>query len=207
VVLGGWTRAVMLDRWDEAKALEPQLEAVAPDLAAALAQVKAREKPEERKMAAVLLLLKSPGVSPYVRPYAVQSPIDYDICSDNGWCAQGATDFYKDCDASKGPCDTRFISVEDRRQARQELQALEKLGKSPELLIQFTLDYAKRHPDDALVPEALHESVRQTRFARNYCGDMDQESKARTELSKQAFQLLQRKYSKTEWAKKTPYYY
>jgi hypothetical protein len=29
VVLGGWTRAVLLDRWDEAKALEPHVEAAA----------------------------------------------------------------------------------------------------------------------------------------------------------------------------------
>jgi hypothetical protein len=99
------------------------------------------------------------------------------------------------------------MSVEDRRQVLQEREALEKLGKSPELLIRFTLDYAKRHPNDPLVPEALHDSVSQTHYARNFCGDAEQESKARTELSKQCFQLLQRKYSKTEWAKQTPYYY
>jgi hypothetical protein len=206
VVLGGWVRAVLLERWEEAKALEPQVETLAPELAADLARVKAREKPEERKMAAVLLLLKSPGLSPYVSPYASEDPREYDICKFNGWCGEEATDFYKDCDASKGPCGTRFISVEERRQVLQERQALGKLGKSPELLIRFTLDYAKRHPEDALVPEALHESVRQTRFARHSCGLPDEE-KARSELSKQAFQLLQRKYAKTEWAKKTPYYY
>jgi hypothetical protein len=207
VVLGGWARAVLLDRWEEAQALEPQMEMLAPELAADLARVKAREKPEERKMAAVLLLLKSPGMSPYVRPYVTHSLREYDICRANGWCGEEATDFYQGCDAAKGPCGTRFISVEERRQVFQEREALGKLGKSPELLIRFTLDYAKRRPDDALVPEALHESVRQTRFARNYCGGVEDESKARSELSKQAFQLLRRKYAKTEWAKKTPYHY
>lgn len=88
-----------------------------------------------------------------------------------------------------------------------EREALGKLGKSPELLIRFTLDYATTHPEDELVPEALHESVRQTRFARNFCGPYEEEDKARSALSKQAFQLLQRKYAKTEWAKKTPYHY
>jgi hypothetical protein len=207
VVLGGWTRAVLLERWEEEKALEPRVEAVAPELAADLARVKAREKPEERKMATVLLLLKSPGMSPYVRPYVAQSPQEYDTCGPNGWCGREATDFYKDCDASKGPCGTRFISVAERQEVLQEREALGKLGKSPELLIHFTLDYAKRRPEDPLVPEALHESVRQTRFARNHCGDSDAEDKARGELSKQAFQLLQRKYAKSEWAQKTPYYY
>jgi hypothetical protein len=88
-----------------------------------------------------------------------------------------------------------------------ERQELAKLGKSPELLIRFTLAYAKGHPRDKLVPEALHESVQQTRFARNYCGSYEDEDKARSALSKEAFQLLQRNYGKTEWAKETPYHY
>jgi hypothetical protein len=170
--------------------------------------VKARATPEERKMAAVLLMLKSPGMSPLVRPYRTQGIRDYDLCWENGWCGGGeVTDFYKDCDASKSTCGTRFISVAERREVLSERQALAKLGKSPELLIRFTLEYAKGHPEDELVPEALHESVRQTRFARNSCGAYEEEDKARSAISKQAFQLLQRKYAKTEWAKKTPYHY
>jgi hypothetical protein len=101
----------------------------------------------------------------------------------------------------------RFISVAERREVLPEREALAKLGKSPELLIRFTLDYAQGHPEDALVPEALHQSVRQTRFARNYCGPYEEEGKARSELSKQAFRLLHRKYKKTEWAKKTPHHF
>ncbi|MDY7226834.1 hypothetical protein [Hyalangium rubrum] len=207
VVVSGWTRAVLLERWEEEKALEPHLEKVAPELAADLARVKARTQPEERKMAAVLLLLKAPGMSPYVRPYRAQAARDYDICGPNGWCGKEAADVYQDCDASKGPCGTRYISVAERQEARQEREALKTLGKSPDLLIRFTLDYAKRHPTDALVPEALHESVRQTRFSRTTCEDAEVESRATSELSKQAFQLLQRKYAKTEWAKKTPYHF
>lgn len=207
VVLGGWARAALLDRWDEEKALEPQVEQVAPELKDALAKVKTREKPEERKMAAVLILLKSPGMSPHVSPYRTQGMADFDICSQNGWCGGEPTDFYKDCDASKGACGTRFISVAERREVLAERQALGKLGESPDLLIQFTLDYAKRHPDDALVPEALHQSVRQTRFAHGFCTSYEEGTKARSALSKQAFQLLQRKYGKTEWAKKTPYHF
>ncbi|KFE60135.1 hypothetical protein [Hyalangium minutum] len=207
VVLGGWARAALLDRWEEEKALEPLVEQVAPELKEVLAKVKAREKPEERRMAAVWVLLKSPGMSPNVSPYRTQGGFDYDICLGSGWCGGEPTDFYQDCDASKGSCGTRFISVAERREVLAERQALGKLGESPELLIQFTLDYAKRHPDDALVPEALHESVRQTRFDRTFCTSYEEGSKARSALSKQAFQLLQRKYGKTEWAKKTQYHY
>ncbi|WP_224242206.1 hypothetical protein [Hyalangium gracile] len=206
VVLTGWVRAVLLDRWDEEKALEPFVEKAVPELVADLAKVKARKDPDERKMAAVLLMLKSPGLSaPGLSRTAYLR--EYDSCGGNGWCAEEATDFYQGCDASKGACGTRYIPPAERRQVLAEREALAKLGKAPELLIRFTLDYAKRHPNDALVPEALHESVRQTRFARNYCGNSEEEDKARTGLSKQAFQLLQRKYAKTEWAKKTPYHY
>jgi hypothetical protein len=208
VVLAGWARAVLLERWEEEKALEPRVDEVAPELATDLANVKARERPDERKMAAVLLMLKSPGISPLVRPYRTQAARRYEYCGPNGWCGGGeVTDLYRDCDASKGVCGMRFISVAERRAVLRERQALTNLGKSPELLIRFTLDYAKGHPADALVPEALHESVRQTHFARNYCGPTEAEDKARSALSKQAFQLLHRKYAKTEWAKKTSVYY
>jgi hypothetical protein len=207
VVLAGWTRAVLLDQWEEERALEPAVEKAAPELAEDLKRVKERKTPDERKVAALLLLLKSPGMSPWVRPYRSQVLRSYDICSENGWCAVEAKDFYLGCDAAKAACGTRFISAQERRQVLSELQALAKLGKAPELLIRLTLELAKAHPEDALVPETLHEAVVATHYSRNFCGQDEPEGKARSELSKQAFQVLQRKYAKTRWAKETPYHY
>ena len=61
------------------------------------------------------------------------------------------------------------------------------------------LDWAKTHPDDPRVPEALHYFVRATRYG---CVD-----KSIGPYSRQAFDLLHKKYPASEWTKKTPYWY
>ena len=58
------------------------------------------------------------------------------------------------------------------------------------------IEYGRAHPR---VPEALHLAVRATRY-----GPTDDASHA---LSKQAFELLHRRYPNSEWAKNTKYYY
>jgi hypothetical protein len=49
------------------------------------------------------------------------------------------------------------------------------------------------------VPEALHIAVTSTRYG---CTDKDT-----GRWSKAAFQLLHKRYPKSEWAKKTPYWF
>jgi TolA-binding protein len=61
------------------------------------------------------------------------------------------------------------------------------------------VNFARAHPDDPRVPEALHLAVRSTRLG---CTD-DQNTKH----SKAAFQLLHRNYPRSDWAAKTKYWY
>lgn len=206
VLLTAWVRSVLLDRWDEEQALEPRLEKEAPELAADLAKVKVRKEPDARKMAAVLMMLKRPGLSP-VGWSSAEYLQGTDICGTLGWCPGEVSDFYKGCDASKEACGTRFISPAERREVLAEREALAKLGGGPDLFIRLALELAKRRPQDELVPEALHESVKLTHYVRKSCGNYEENDKTRSALSKEAFQLLHRKYAKTEWAKQTPYHY
>ena len=57
----------------------------------------------------------------------------------------------------------------------------------------------QEHPDDERVPEALYLAVRSTRFGCT--------GPSTAKLSKQAFEILHTKYSKTPWAEKTKYWY
>ncbi len=66
-------------------------------------------------------------------------------------------------------------------------------------LVEKVLAWAKASPDDQRIPEALHYVVRATRYG---CGDDKTSS-----YSKQAFQLLHSRYPKSEWTKRTPYFY
>jgi hypothetical protein len=54
-------------------------------------------------------------------------------------------------------------------------------------------------PDDPRAPEVLHLAVRATRYG---CTDNGTGSR-----SQAAFALLHRKYTNSEWAKKTPYWF
>jgi hypothetical protein len=64
---------------------------------------------------------------------------------------------------------------------------------------QQTIAFARAHPQDPRVPEALALVVRATRFGCNDPGT--------GEFSKSAFDLLHGRYPNTEWAKKTPYWF
>jgi|WetSurMetagenome_2_1015567.scaffolds.fasta_scaffold828404_1 hypothetical protein len=70
---------------------------------------------------------------------------------------------------------------------------------APDYFGKIVIPWAKKHPADSRAPEALHLTVKATRFGRT-----DSES---GKLSREAFQLLHSKYANTEWAKKTPYWY
>ena len=59
--------------------------------------------------------------------------------------------------------------------------------------------WARAHPEDARVPEALYLAVEATHY-----GPADEASHA---FSRQAFDLLHRGYANSEWAKKTRYWY
>lgn len=82
--------------------------------------------------------------------------------------------------------------------AQQEWQKLSKIGAAPMYFAPVVLGWAKAHPDDPRVPEALHYFVRATRYG---CVD-----KSIGPHSREAFDLLHRKYSKSEWTKKKPYW-
>lgn len=83
---------------------------------------------------------------------------------------------------------------------RTERAALDALPDLVTLRMQSLLEFAERFPEDARVPELLHQTVYATRM--NYCAD-----KSAGKLSKKAFELLKRKYPKSEEARKTKYWF
>jgi outer membrane protein assembly factor BamD (BamD/ComL family) len=83
---------------------------------------------------------------------------------------------------------------------------LAKLPGAPDLIGQRVLEWAKGHPADPDVPEALYLTVRATRYG-NAKTVQNPDNTSYSPTSKAAFQLLHRNYPKSEWAAKTPYYY
>jgi outer membrane protein assembly factor BamD (BamD/ComL family) len=151
----------------------------------------------------VFELLKMPGQRPYMDwglGRFTAEPEKIDPFRDNWWCSAGATNIpYTAVVREPTNPNTPFLSPADRDQAAAEWEKLQAVATGPNWLAAQTLAFAKSHPQDPRVPEALYLSVRATRYG---CSD-----KETGDFSHGAFDLLHRRYPNNEWAKKTPYWF
>ena len=186
-----FTRAFLLN--DMAQLLKAQSLMKASQSAFARSlDIGAAASPEEKRFSAAFFLLQNPGARPYVTggiPRATEFN-HIDDYSDNWWGTPAvSSEGLKDCK----------VSLPASKGVDVELKTMQKTGAAPTFLSQVVLDFARNHPSDARVPEALHMVVKATRFGS---GD-DNTSKA----SAAAFKLLHSKYKGNPWTKKTPYHY
>jgi hypothetical protein len=192
LAIAAWTRAALLDDEQTARALVPALESLAPELKEHLGAYASAEGIDARKFAAVYLMLKFPAMRPQVDPGVSRMiPLsEIDNFRDNWWCEASRNAQAQAPD---------FLSEAEEAAAARELERLVAIGTAPNYLSAQAVAYATKKPDDPRAPEALHLAVRSTRYG---CKD-DQTTK----FSRQAFQLLHKRYPASEWAKKTKYYY
>ncbi len=155
-------------------------------------------------------MLRAPGLEPVVRyGSGRETPVTKsDIFRDNWWLLQPLNqasdgehnhqalfDLYPD--GQFGP--TGFLPEAQAAAAATEWQRLnQRAQNSVNYLCAQTLDWARTHPEDPRVPQALHLAVEATHY-----GPSDKSSS----YSRQAFDLLHRRYPNSEWTKKTKYWY
>jgi len=157
--------------------------------------------------AAVFAMLHDPGLRPLLLP-GPQPSVNFGTLYGHGswWCSEnapGAEGQPYALDQIVWPLpDPLFLKLEQKTQAATEIAALNKLPPGSILLSQRALAYAKEHPEDARVPEALAMSVRAMHYG---CDTYD--DPVRKQIGKAVFDLLHRRYPESEWTKKTPYYY
>jgi hypothetical protein len=92
-----------------------------------------------------------------------------------------------------------FLDEASRLQAAKEWDRLSSLPPAANYLGGEAIAYARTHPDDPRVPEALYRVVRATRYG---CTD-----NSTGKFSKEAFDLLHGRYPKSPWTEKTPYWF
>ena len=216
IALTAWTRAAILDDIEMGKALAPLAASLAPEMKPLLNVYLAASNPSNRKSAAIYTILKFPGLKPYVESSTGRlTPIaERDIYRDNWWCdMRPSANTDPDASGETGEGSTGDSKVTRRPQvktleflteaqsgaAKLEYARLLALGASPNYLAREVIEWANRTPSDPRVPEALHLAVTATRY-----GCTDTES---SKWSKAAFDLLHKRYPKTTWAQKTPYWF
>jgi hypothetical protein len=219
-----WTRAVLLGRSSIGKQLASLLEKIVPEIIREDLKTYAKAKgDEEERFAATFILLRNPALTPVVRSGLPREAPANEVggsSNENWWCKglmpRRAVKAGTHLDAEREEVDIensplrllytdgrvphpRFISVEELRKAAREWQALFEADDAPVFMTKEVLSWARKHPDDPRVPEALHLAVRSTRFG---CAGTDASA-----LSREAYQALHGKYPKSPWAAKTKYWY
>ncbi len=224
IAVAAWARAGLINEPEVQRRLAPLVREQWPTLGADLDPLAADPTPLERQRTFLYTVLRHPGIRPLLRVSTHRAtPIErIDNLRDNWWCGmEGTLDSLRSnrehqmllehrrrnpraqstrsLQADPTHAKPAFLNENDRAEAEREIRKLKMIESGPNYLSAQAIQWAKEAPDDPRVPEALHLAVRTTRY-----GCVDGET---TSFSKAAFQLLHRRYPKSEWAKKTKYWF
>jgi tetratricopeptide (TPR) repeat protein len=229
IAIAAWTRAVLLKNNAIASEMTPVLTELVPELKDDLAEYAKSTDPGAGESAAIFVILRNPGFRPFVsaspgRGWFYSTSDNHfnsiDNFGDNWWCQFLPTQknphpvggFYVMFSTLRAPLQEiypgggvpapAFLTAQDKATAAEELNALAALPSAPRWLGQFTINWAKAHPDDPRVPEALHNVVRSWRY-----GCTETNEKDAPNYSKDAFEILHSRYPDNDWTKKTPYWF
>ncbi len=202
-----WLRAVLLGDEATARGLAPIVGELVPDLKPSLGVWSAAKTREERRFALVMMVLRYPGMRPYVAPgLGSTTPLgNFDEFRDNWWPSYNAVALvpYRPGTPPKAAATPvskypNFLSAEERESADREWNRLSKI-EGPEFLCRAALEHARIDPKDERVPEALYRCISAVHF-----GPATERS---NDLAKRAFQLLHRRYGDSEWAYQNRFWY
>jgi hypothetical protein len=226
--LAAWTRATLLGKAGVAHSLAVDLESYVPELKESVQAYNSAATPEAQRFAAAFATLRFPGLSPFIATLARTTPIEeIDNLRANWWDQGGPPCIYPRAPIGAnyqfpkppdllnlwpktGPVlraiypggqvkPPGFLTAKERSEAEQELRQLVNLGPAPNYLSKEVIAWAKTHPGDPRVPEALALAVKSTRY-----GCTDQET---GQFSKAAFDLLHHCYPNSSWAQQTKYWF
>lgn len=206
-LLVAFTRGLMLD--EDLSEIAGKLAEADPELAP-LADAYIKDGTADgRRFAAAFLLLHRPEARPYfasgisrqsragrLDPYRdnwwcpVTTASDLDSRANGQWWEQ-TPNLLQTAAATSPP----FVG-ESAPEARREVAKLEKLGAATDFLGSIALPFAETHAEDPRVPEALYWLVRAGHYG---CAGEDTWKTTRA-----AFRVLQVRYGKTDWARRTP---
>ena len=222
IAIATWTRAAIVGDTAATKKVGAVTVDAHPELRDYLAAYEASTSAPARSFAATWTMLHFPGMTPFLSGGALRNTKfgDIDEYRDNWWCGgQFPTTALPPGTVSYGngpPIDPAtgkqavpvpvvpppfpsFLTAAERASADDQRSKLAALAPGPVYMGRIVLEWAKAHPDDQRLPEALHLVVRATRYG---CSD-DQTGT----ISKQAFDLLHARYPDSTWAKQTPYWF
>jgi hypothetical protein len=210
-----WVRSVLIDDLDSAGRLQPLLQELDMPLWKTMEPFRSATDANAKHFAGLLVILNNPGMKPSVRESSLRTATlgEIDNYRDNWWCSdmnsginwgQSYGEYNKDVNLKFVDHDPDFpfpvwLSDTQKAAARADWAKLTATGTAPNYLVGQVLAYAKQHPQEPQIPQALHLAVRSTRYG---CTNVET-----SKSSKAAFDFLHEHYAGNEWTVKTKYYY
>ena len=214
-----FARAVLLGRDTAGIAVTPHLKALAPHLARDLDAYATAADTDSRHRAAVMLLLRTPGM--HLSVQGIDDNVTFELGEParqfdhmfrrNWWCrvdagvesrfAGGSSDsaalalLYEGGDVPF----PEFVGPAERATTEEELKRLSALPPGPDYLASEALAWARARPADPDAAEALALVVEGSRWTCEGAKDAT--------LTRRAFQTLHRVFPQSKWAKQTKYWY
>ena len=206
LVVAVWTRAFALGNQAVEREFSPLVLRSATEFAPLFSKYAAAKNQSEREAAALIVILSYPTIQPYV-PVGFgregSQPTTIDSTRGNWWCVEDEADkddtSYNHYGFNYPKNYPNFLTKTQNLEAAREQKQLKAAGNSATLLARRAVEFANRNPNFADTPEILHLAVRSTRYG---CTDKETEI-----FSKQAFQILHKRYPNSVWTKKTPYWF
>jgi hypothetical protein len=208
VAKAAFTRTLVLRRYDDSLRLAPVLEKIAPSMRADLARFAAAANDADRHVAAVLMLLRTPGLDMDVAGLdgRASDGIERDLnhAFRYNWWAESRPEretsplldlLYP----AAGPPYPSFLTAAERAATENEQAALIAIGPAPNYLANEAVAWALARPNDPDAAEALALAVQGTRWGRG--------NEKTTNFSRRAFQTLHKLFPKSKWARQTKYWY
>jgi hypothetical protein len=208
LALAVWTRAVLLEKPEEARLLTPSLIAGEPGWKQWLTAYDAATTPEDRHVTGLLALMRFPSVRPYINAGSSREEgfAGYSGYRDNWWCADmGGFDYstghnfggaYPNPNKPPAVDLPGFVTPTMTTEADHEQAELANIGDAPEYFGKQALAWVKAHPKDPRNSEVLGFALRAMRNGCNLENSYD--------LKREIFTILHTRYPQSEWAKKYP---
>lgn len=211
IAQAGWVRAIILRDRNSARIFAQRLTTLKPELATEMRAYLAEPDPSAANFDAIFLMLRAPGFEPQLRSgWGREAPaLRRDIFRDNWWALNSGNpgagvppqapenlfDLYPD-----GKFISAAIPPPQREVGSAEwTKIMQRAADGVDYLCAETIAWAKAHPTDGRMPQALYLAVQATHYGPW--------QKSGNEWSKQAFTLLHSRYPDSQWAAKTKYWY
>jgi hypothetical protein len=202
LIEAAWTRAVLLENDLIARRLAKELARTRPEMRELLKDYQNAETLIEREQQALYILLKSPGLAPFVAGGipTLSTPEQLDYYFETAWwCAPENTEYDNAGNkVAKIVPQPQFMTPSELDSARAERKALIDLGDAKSYLGRRVLSWARKSPDDPRIPEALYIAAAANRQYKYGCQGWEYDEKTKNALE----ELLRTRYPRSPWAEK-----